>query len=601
MKRLWIVVLSALVLGAILYGVRMAERRATAGVAGVLPRGTIGFAHLPDFNRTIDEWHQSDIYQIYLEPAVQEFLKKPADQPSQAGSAAARLQEFQELKAKDAFVALTSIANDMPKLVAGFEYHCTDAVADRVIGGWRTKINPSAKRDQIDYEKHQIEVFQQSAFSLATVRDRNWFFASNDVDELKAVLDRADGRVKDTEALLSGDESFRNANAAMPAAYSMLLYLQPKLLIDRLATARQTIGQTPQQEALQQINSVCLATRFDHGKMHDLMFVGMPRQKHDTELTRSSLSLATRATIIYAASVIDFSKPAGILFATGGTNPLGSAAEKIGNALAAAGVKSDDWEAAFGSEISLLSEWPEQARWPSVVFAAAVKDPVRARKIADALAQGTEPGEEWTQTDRDGVHYWSLVSASGWFSMRPVMGLSDHMWVVGLDMVSIEETMKRATKPQSGLAETDSYRKAEGLLPAPTKFFSYVDLAQIYSRIDATVRPFLFMGAMFTPAANAVDLSKIPPVEAVTKHLSPIVSSQRYSGNGYVAESVGPVTLNQGAIGVAVLGGMGAMAYQRMNPFGALKGITAPATKAPAAGAVPSAGPTVTPAPSSTP
>jgi hypothetical protein len=49
--------------------------------------------------------------------------------------------------------------------------------------------------------------------------------------------------------------------------------------------------------------------------------------------------------------------------------------------------------------------------------------------------------------------------------------------------------------------------------------------------------------------ADYVDVSKLPPPETVSKHLSPIVSSQRFEGDGNVTESVGPVTLD---IGIAL-------------------------------------------------
>jgi hypothetical protein len=598
MKRLWILVLSAVVVMAILYGVRMAERHSNSGVASLLPRGTVAFADVPDFNAAIDEWHKSDIYQIYLEPAVQEFLKNPKSGPPRPGSASARVDEFQQLKARDAFVALTSITNDQPKLIAGFEYHCPSDVADRVIASWRSFINPSAQREQTEYQKHQIEVFRQSSYSIAMVRDQNWFFASNDLEELKAVLDRADGRIKDREALLTGDPSYKDAMAAMPASFALLTYLQPKAFAERLAAARSSTGARDQNLLLEQIHSVCLATRFDGGKLHDTAFVGIPKQEQSAALTRNSLGMATRATILYAANLVDFSKPAGILFPVGDTNALGPAAKRIGDALAAAGVGAADWQAAFGSELSLLSEWPEQTRWPSFLLSAAVKDGARAKKIVDALTHGTGRDEHWEQGDRNGAHYWSLVSASGWFSIRPVMALSDKVWIAGLDAASVDEAVQRASQPAPGLADTEPYRKAEGLVPMPTKFFAYLDPAQIYSRVDATVRPFLFMSAMFVPAARGVDLTKIPPPEAVTKHLSPIVASQHYAGNGYIAESVGPLTLNQAGIGVAVLGGFGAMAYHKMNPLGVMKGLPLPI---PGGRATPASPPAQAPSPTATP
>jgi hypothetical protein len=71
------------------------------------------------------------------------------------------------------------------------------------------------------------------------------------------------------------------------------------------------------------------------------------------------------------------------------------------------------------------------------------------------------------------------------------------------------------------------------------------------------------MAAAFMPAlTSSVDLSKLPSPEIITKHLSPIVSSQRYDRDGYVAESVGSVTLDQSVIGLAILSGLGATARQ---------------------------------------
>src|SRR5438046_10694216 len=73
----------------------------------------------------------------------------------------------------------------------------------------------------------------------------------------------------------------------------------------------------------------------------------------------------------------------------------------------------------------------------------------------------------------------------------------------------------------------------------------------------------LLMAAAFMPAvAGSIDAGKLPSPEIITKHLSPIVSSQRYDHDGYVAESIGPITLDQSAIGVAILSSLGAATLQ---------------------------------------
>jgi hypothetical protein len=130
----------------------------------------------------------------------------------------------------------------------------------------------------------------------------------------------------------------------------------------------------------------------------------------------------------------------------------------------------------------------------------------------------------------------------------------------------VEEAIKRSGAKSSELSDSATYKAAARLLPEPTNFFAYVDMALLYSRLDASLRPMLLMAAAFMPAvAGSVDASKLPPAEIITKHLSPIVSSQRYERDGYVAESIGPITLDQAAIGIAVLSGLGTSAGQKVR------------------------------------
>src|SRR6266702_6282344 len=98
------------------------------------------------------------------------------------------------------------------------------------------------------------------------------------------------------------------------------------------------------------------------------------------------------------------------------------------------------------------------------------------------------------------------------------------------------------------------------------------------------------MASAFMPGiTDSVDLTRLPAAEIITKHLSPIVSSQRYDRDGYVAESVGPITLDQSAIGLAILSGLGAGARQKAGGGVTGWGSTATATPRP------------TPSPSPTP
>lgn len=547
MRRLGLLILIAgLAAVGILYGLRRAERTPHAMVTALLPRGTIGFAHFPDFKHTREDWHGSDIYKLYQEPAVQDFLNKPLSRVPQRDTAADTAGDIERLDLKDAFVAVTSIENNNPHCVGGFRFRGSQSDAEKIIEKWRSRIvrNASA-HESVDYQQHKIDIAGAAPNQVATVYDGQWFFASNDLAELKAMLDRADGRDKDKRTTLEADDAFRGAMKHMPASYALLFYLQPKALSEKLASLRDAIGVSADQNAVvDQMRSVCAATRFDKGKIRDVLFVGMPKTKSTQKLTQSSLALGTSETFLHVAILLNPDRLAGI---NQGGLPVGAWLQKVFDVTTRAGVTVDDWKAAFDMELGSLAEWPQNSRWPSIISTLRVKDPVRANKIVNALTRAIDEDVPWTKIEKNGVAYFYMQSPAALFAIAPTIALSNQILIAGLDSVSVESAINRSIKSSAGLADSSAYKSAVHAVPAPTDAFVYVDTALLYSRLDAALRPMLLMSAAFMPAiSDYVDVGKLPPPEIVTKHLSPIVSSQRYDGDGYVTESTGPVTLNIG-------------------------------------------------------
>ena len=153
-------------------------------------------------------------------------------------------------------------------------------------------------------------------------------------------------------------------------------------------------------------------------------------------------------------------------------------------------------------------------------------------------------------------------------------------------MTTLEITTPPA-KPAESLQKTAAFKEAEARVGAAETAFNYIDTRLIFERTDAALRPLLLMSATFYPAlGKKIDVSKIPPAEVIAKHLSPIVMSQRYIGDGYVTESVGPVTFTEATLGLGTAFAAGYIYYA--HGF---------------AGLIPPAAPTVTPAatPSPTP
>ena len=566
MKRIiFLVTVGAVAAFAGWYIWNLSQQASSASVSVLLPRETIFLAHMQDFNRTRDQWHQSDLYQLYSEPAVQDFLRKPLANIPKRDAASQTLREIEQLDPKNAFFALTSIDNNSPKLVGGFRFRGSIADAERVIGKWRSTFlekNPGAKREKLQYERHEIELVTATAFTLATTYARPWFFAATDLTELKALLDRADGRARNPKETLDTDAAYRAATSRRPLNYAVFFYLQPKTFAERLAALRaavQSAAAANQRTMLEKVRTISGVTRFENGKIHDLLFLGMPKLEQDVPLTRSSLTLGTKETFFYLSMLLNLGEKVDTLNQAAG---IGGAVQKLFQAFSDSGITADDWKAAFGMELGSLADWPSSAHWPSLLLTLPVKNMTKAGEIVEAATRADD-NAIWTRTEKNGVRYFSMQSPASFIAVTPTIALSSRILIAGFNPVSVEEAVKRSEGTSSELADSQTYKAAERLLSAPTNFFAYVDLAFLYSRLDASLRPMLLMAAAFMPAlTSSVDLSKLPSPEVITKHLSPIVSSQRYDRDGYVAESVGPVTLDQSVIGLAILSGLGATARQ---------------------------------------
>jgi hypothetical protein len=561
MKRLLFLIAGAAVAaGAVYYGIHRVEQTGPAAVTALLPRGTAALVHLPDLNRSREEWHQTDIYKLYQEPAIHEFLNKPLSKVPQRDTTSQALSEVEQLAPKDAFIAITSIENNNPHLVGGFRFRGTEAETEKIVVKWRAQlVRDASAHENVDYEQHKIDIVGAAPNQIATVYDGQWFFISNDLDELKAVLDRADQRAKDAQTILSADEALRAAMVHIPGNYAFLFYVQARAFSEKLDAVRNAIGVSAGgTAALNQIQSVCGATRFDNGKMRDVLFVGMPQTQLAQRLTRFSLDLGTPETFLYLATLINPDRLSGI---NQGGLPTGTWLQKVFDAAAHAGVTVDDWKSAFDLELGSLADWPQDSRWPSIIAAMRVKDSARANKLVEAMTHAIDEDGAWTKTEKNGVVYFYMQRSAALFAITPTIALSNQMMIVGLDSVSVETAIKRSAKSSSGLASSPSYKTAGRAVPAPTEAFLYVDTALLYSRLDAALRPMLLMSAAFMPAiSDYVDVGKLPAPEIVIKHLSPIVSSQRYEGDGYVTESVGPVSLSEVAIALglsAIFSGIG--------------------------------------------
>ena len=558
MKKLLAVIVAALVTAATVWvigRIQLAKRLST--VPELLPETTLALIEVPDFQRARTQWQRSDLCQIWHEPTVQAWLQKPLAQLPRVGAGPRQvLEDFLRLGPTHGFVALTSIENNEPKVLSGFHFDKSAKEAQTFIqqrkADWLSK-SEGAKHETTVYEQHQIETVSISHFVFATVCDDHWFFTANDLAALKTLLDRADHRGEKRPSL-KANPTFTEASRYLPNGYAMFGYVDPRPFVEKLMPIVAMTGQTlpvDQMERLKAVRTVTTSFGFDRGKMHETDFVAMPLMGVEKNLERRMLGLAGANTFFYSVARISWPPK---IFSPPGTGALGLPAvlQRVTAALQARGVSETDLQEAFGDELEIVGSWPPDSRWPALQASLSVKDPARARKLAEAIGSVELAGMPWTREEKNGATFFNAHLIGGLLPFQIVLAVSDQAIVAGSDAATIEAALKGVSSPGNELEKSAVFRDASTQVPAGESAFNYIDTRLLFERADATIRPLLSMGAAVAPAlVNHLDPANLPPTEAISKHLSPIVMSQRYEKVGYVTESLGPVTFRAATLGLA--------------------------------------------------
>ena len=315
----------------------------------------------------------------------------------------------------------------------------------------------------------------------------------------------------------------------LPSEYAGLVFVDPRPFVEKLMPLVAMTGQSlpmDQLQRLKQVRTVAAAFGFDHGKMRETDFVAMPRMNAEEKLERRALGAADANTFLYAASRLHW--PENMLSSPApATAGLPAALEQLRAALKARGVAQNDVREAFGEELEVVGAWPPDSHWPVLQATLPVKDAVRARKIAEALTSVEVGATPWTRSEKNGATFYSAQPFGGIFPLHLAIAVSDRIIYAGSDAATIEAALTR-TEPPAGVMEKSAvFQDAVKQVPAGNSAFNYVDTRLLFERADAALRPLLLMGATFYPALSKnVDLAKLPPPEAIAKHLSPIVMSQ---------------------------------------------------------------------------
>ena len=201
-----------------------------------------------------------------------------------------------------------------------------------------------------------------------------------------------------------------------------------------------------------------------------------------------------------------------------------------------------------------------------------VRDHIAAAKFVDNLTNTLSAEAGWQTSQADGLAFHTLASPGVSF-VSPTLTLSSKHLILGLNPPEVHEAAKREDVVTPNFTGSETYKTAMTAVEKPGVAFAYLDSQAFFERLYGALKPVAMLGAafVFPQAGEYVDLGKLPPAEAISKHLSPTVLSETSDNEGILLESVGSFTCGEAVVVVA--GGSAAAAIPVLEKrFGLLPG-----------------------------
>ncbi len=572
--------------GATVYLFQKGGRTGTATTAAVdyLPAETLLLVSVPDLDATLADWKTTDLYKIWQEADIQAFLAKPLSQLPPEADFSGKLEQVAKLDPKNAFIALTALdeKTNQPHFVAGFQFKGTSADVDALLAAPKDYVRrntPGGKADLINYQGHPVETLDagENKF-IASAYLGDWYLVANDLALLKATVDRVEHRAPAADQpTLGKDADFQAVLGKLPSSHATLIFARAQPFVGRALALAEASGQAvrPDQRArAEQVHALGATTRIENGKLRDTVYCFAPGQQSPAAtLPMSALPMTTADTLFFGTMV--FNVPSGLDLPPAGADAAPDAMMKnplldLFTTLQAHGLKMADLRAAFGNVVALQLDWPANSAQPRLLASLDVRDHTIAAKFMDNLTNTLSAEGGWQTSQTDGLTLHTLASPGVSF-VSPTLTLSDKHLIFGLNPPEVKDAAKRENSSTPNFTQTDAYKTAVASVEKANVGFAYLDSRAFFERAYGALKPLAMLGTafMFPQSGQYVDLSKLPPAEAVSKHLSPSMFSESSDGQGILLESTGSFTF--GEAGFIIVGGSAAAAIPMLEKqFGIL-------------------------------
>jgi hypothetical protein len=562
-KALPLVVVAALIAAAVIFFLKkQGSGDATPGRAAELaPADTIVFAEFPDVARSKARWKETSIHKISEEPEWKALTAKWDDFAAQNAEWKQFSGVFDQIERADPaglFVAVTSFEDGKaPKLVGGFPYRGKKSDVQAVVSSLRTKILdafPAAKAgDLTNYEGTEVETLKDKEMSISMAYRDNWFLFATDTELLLKTLSRYIKK-PGAPASLASDPLWKNTIAHSAPEPDVTVFMRWSGIAKKiealaeLANPGQVVPGNPNE-----VESILYSGKMDGLLMKDRIYVRAAKGYKFEPCANRSAAFTSPATYAYFATQIAMAE--GDLAKTVEAIEKSPFGADLSAALAKKGLKVADLFAAFGQEISMLSDWESGGLSLPTFFAAfEVRDKAKARALAELLVSELSDSKKPVESADDGATLWIWPAELGIF--QPTMAMTDKHLMFGLNTATVKAALKQAKTDGGKVVSRTDFQTAQKTVVSPSMAVLYVDLKTLFERLYEKLKPMAAYAMVNPEVAKYFDPSKLPKAETISRHLLPLMLGWGETEGGMQMDCSGSLSFVQSyipVIGTAVV------------------------------------------------
>jgi len=203
----------------------------------------------------------------------------------------------------------------------------------------------------------------------------------------------------------------------------------------------------------------------------------------------------------------------------------------------------DDLLASLGQGVSLSVSLPSTGGLvPEILATINLKDPARFEKCLTSVVP-LLGGEMKTLTfDGRNLNYLSLARRDVPFSLSPTYTIEGNtLYLAGAPLV-LKEAIRNRTQEGKSLADNPGYQEVAAKVAKSPSSIEFIDLPRGVALLYATAAPFLQgLQGKVNEAGLPLDLALMPTTEALTRHLSAMVSTYSVDSDGMLSQAYSPI------------------------------------------------------------